>query len=83
MTHDGEVCAALPLQQVSISAWYCQTHQGWCWSTTGIAQTTDDVLDVWHHQSGDLGPFDDPDEMVARWVDLLRTLKLRIESGTL
>lgn len=82
MTHDGELCAALPLDQISISVWYCHAHQGWCWTTSGISQTADDVLDVWHHAAGDLGPFDDPQEMVARFVDLLRVMRSRTDAPT-
>lgn len=66
MTHDGEPCAAVPLTQISVAAWYCHVHQAWCWTAMSFDQTAEEALHVRHSASGDFGPFDGVHEVLTK-----------------
>lgn len=83
MTHDGELCAALPMTQIGITAWYCHVHQGWCWSSHVYLQGSADEVHVVHSHDGDLGPFDGPDDLTARWHAILAEGLAHIERQAL
>jgi hypothetical protein len=82
VTHDGEICAALPMTQVGLTAWYCHSHQGWCWSAHVYRQGHSDEVEVLHSSDGDLGPFDDPAELRTRWDDMMARARQHIDGGT-
>lgn len=82
MTHDGELCASIPMTQVSLSAWYCHAHQGWCYSARIHVQDLDEVITTLHAHDGDLGPFDDPDELLDVWRRTMDEARRRIAGHT-
>ena len=64
MLHDDQICAALPLTQLSIAAWYCHTHQAWCYMASVSTQTAGDELEVMAREEISLGPFDGLDALL-------------------
>lgn len=71
MNHDGQICAALPMTQVSITAWYCHVHQAWDYRACVSVQTGEDDLRVLHTEELSLGPFDGTDALlvaVTEWL---------------
>lgn len=80
MTHDGELCAALPMTQVGITAWYCHVHQGWCWSAHVYLQGGSDEVHVIHSHDGDLGPFDTDAELEDLWHQTLYKARTHIDA---
>lgn len=71
MNHDGQICAALPMTQVSVTAWYCHVHQAWDYRACVSLQTGDGEPRVLTGEEVSLGPFDGTDALllaVTEWL---------------
>jgi hypothetical protein len=69
--HDDQLCASLPMTQVSFTAWYCHVHMAWCVRTSVSLQDGQDEVHVRHSTDVALGPFDDAESLLALATELV------------